>query len=397
MNSALINKRKIYKITLWLLLIISILGLVSLAPTLTNPKFLPSDDFFQFWAGGFQILHGSNPYDPAAIDQLRVQQGSVPASIIPISLNPPWTLTLSMPFGLLDFPASRLVWLLISITIVLASALILWQLYNGKLQQRWLAILAVFLFAPTLSVLEKGQLSVLVLLGLVGFLYFSSVKRNDWLAGACLYLVSIKPQLIVLFWFAVFIWVVQERRWRLLLSAVLTLLVVTAIPMITNPQYILQYLQMLHTYGISEWANPTIGAYLRFFWLGTDKFWVQFLPSVFALLWFLYYWSRHRRAWNWLVELPLILLVSLVTSPYAWTYDQVVLIPVVIQVAVWMGAHWKQWSTLLFALLFLLISSLDMYLHTRLDEFWFIWLAPAILIWYLMIYRRYNSSYKMPA
>jgi hypothetical protein len=33
----------------------------------------------------------------------------------------------------------------------------------------------------------------------------------------------------------------------------------------------------------------------------------------------------------------------------------------------------------------LLINILDLILHMKLDEFWFIWLAPALFIWYLAV------------
>jgi hypothetical protein len=148
---------------------------------------------------------------------------------------------------------------------------------------------------------------------------------------------------------------------------------------------------MLQTYGISDWANPTIGAYLRFFWFGLDKFWIQFVPSALAAMWFCIYWVRHRGAWDWKMEMPVILLVSLVTAPYAWTYDQVVLIPVIVQSVIWMAVDWKRWSAWIFAIVFLALSMLDLFLHTRFDEFWFIWLAPATLIWYLLTRWQFRS------
>jgi hypothetical protein len=39
---------------------------------------------------------------------------------------------------------------------------------------------------------------------------------------------------------------------------------------------------------------------------------------------------------QWLENIPILLLISFVTTFYAWTYDQVLLIPAIIQAAVWM-------------------------------------------------------------
>jgi hypothetical protein len=165
----------------------------------------------------------------------------------------------------------------------------------------------------------------------------------------------------------------------------------TILAYLFNPDIIQQYFSMLHNYRISEWANPTIGAYLRFFWLGTDKFWLQFLPTVIAALWFLYYWYTHH-GWDWVAELPMILLISQITSPYSWTYDQVILIPVVIQATIWIISNWKRWSTILISIAFLAISILDLILHMRLSDFWFLWMAPATLILFLIVRRLYSHS-----
>ncbi len=384
------RNKKIYQLVIWALLIISVLGLIYLAPNLMKPENISGDDFLHFWAAGYLNLHGKNPFDPTAIEKLRIQEGSNPAlSVTPIVLNPPWVMAILMVFGLISFPISRMIWLLLYIIFILVSALILWRIYSGQPKRGWLALLAVFIFSPTTSVLEKGQLTVLILLGVVGFLYFVVTKPNDWLAGACLALVSMKPQIVILFWFALLLWILQQRRWLILISTAITVLVLCSISMIFNPQIFQQYITMLRSYSVSEWANPTIGAYLRFFVFGTDKFWIQFLPALLAAAWFLFYWLRHNRSWSWLQESPIILIVSLVTAPYAWTYDLVILVPAIIQATIWMAADWKQRSAWIFTAVFLAISIFNLYLHTKLEEFWFIWLAPAMLIWYLLIRWQY--------
>jgi hypothetical protein len=155
--------------------------------------------------------------------------------------------------------------------------------------------------------------------------------------------------------------------------------------MVYNPHIIQQYFGMLQTYQISEWATPTIGSYLRFFWLGTDKYWLQFLPSLLGGIWFIYYWYRNHESWNWVNVLPVLLLVSQITSSYSWTYDLVILIPAIILAVIWIASDWKHWSTLLLILFFIAINALDLILHMKLDEFWFIWMAPALFIWFLVV------------
>ncbi len=386
-----------YRVILWAILIISVFVLTRLAPILTKPEYLPSDDFVQFWAGGKLNLQGENPFDPQKVEQLQIASSGQASGTYTISimLNPPWTISLVMPFGMFDYPSGRLVWLIFSTLLLVISSQLLWRIYSGNPKQRWLALLVVFIFAPTTSVLEVGQIAPMLLFGLTGFLYFATSRQNDWLAGAFIALTSIKPQVAFIFWIALLFWVIKQRRWLILISAAITILLLTLIAMIYNPHIVQQYLIMLQTYRISDWANPTIGAYLRFFWFGTDKFWLQFLPSVFGVLWFLYYWYNHNKSWNWVDELPILLLVSQIISPYTWTYDQAILIPVIIQVAIWMLRGWKRWSTLILSMVFLGINVLDLILHMRLSDFWFIWLAPALLIWFLIIRWQYTPQKKM--
>jgi hypothetical protein len=163
------------------------------------------------------------------------------------------------------------------------------------------------------------------------------------------------------------------------------------ITMVFNPQVISQYLVMVQTNAVSVWASPTIGMYLRLFWLGTESFWPQFVPAVIAGLCFLVYWLKFHDSWNWSKALPILLLVTMITSPYTWTYDLVILLPAIIQGSVWLVENGKRWSTYLLAGFFLLISILDLALHTRVNDFWFIWVAPMMLIWYLLIYRQRTS------
>ena len=65
---------------------------------------------------------------------------------------------------------------------------------------------------------------------------------------------------------------------------------------------------------------------------GWQKSWLQFLPSALGLAWFAFYWPRVRRAWRWEEQMPLLLLVSLLTTAYGWPFDLVILLPAVIQI-----------------------------------------------------------------
>ena len=391
-------RKQLYRrIFLWVLLLLSLLVLLQLIPTLTSSNTIRADDFVRFWAGAKLNLGGENPFDPTNINRLQAEAGMATSGegITSIILNPPWALSFFLPFGILSYPLSRLIWLLISIILIVICSSLLWRYYDGLPNQKWIAWLVAVIFAPTISVLEKGQIAPMLILSIVGFLYFEEYRRNDLAAGAFLALATIKPQIAYIFGLAVLFWIIRERRWLVFVGAGGTTIFLTLLPMIFNPSVIQQYLSAMQTYQTAEWATPTFGSYLRFFLFGTNAIWPQFLPVIFGVLWFAFDWHRHAQSWNWVERLPALLLVSLLTAPYAWTYDYVILLPAVIQAAVWLVKERKSWSSYALVGVFVGISILDLALHMKLNDFWFIWLAPAILIWYLLV--RINNLRLKPA
>jgi Glycosyltransferase family 87 len=393
MDDSPLYQRKKYRILLWILLVVSLVVLAQLAPTLSKPQYFSGDDFMTYWAGGKLILSGENPYDPLKKEALQLELGdqATDEDLISIMLNPPWVVTLVMPFGLLSYPISRLAWLLLSIGSILFCTQILWNLYKGPPKQRWISWIIILLFAPSILVLRVGQISTLLLLGITLFLYFIVLHENDWAAGIAIALISLKPQVIFIFLLALLFWIIEYRRWKILASSIASVLLLTLVALVFNHQIIYQYIAMLNASYIPDLATPTIGSYLRFFWLGTDKFWLQFLPTILGIVWFIYYWNRKHKAWNWLEELPILLLISILTASYSWTYDLVILIPAVLQAAIWLLSDWKRWSTFFLVLYFLCINILYLILHKVLNDFWFFWMAPAILVWYLLIKKTHTS------
>ena len=213
--------------------------------------------------------------------------------------------------------------------------------------------------------------------------------------GAFLALATIKPQVIYLFWIAVLFWVIKNQRWAIIASCFITIVSLSLLALVFNPHIIHQYLGVLQGNFIRQLATPTIGAYIRFFWLDTDKFWLQFIPPILVVLWFVYYWNKHSNSWCWLKELPILLLLSQVSAPYSYTYDQVILIPAIILAIIWLIQDLRRWSTFALVAILLAISIFDLVLHMKLDDFWFIWLAPALLIWFLLVRWHISKNLKI--
>jgi hypothetical protein len=345
------------------------------------------DDFVEYWAAGRLNLEGSNPYSPEEMLPLELQTGRRYA--LPLLMyNPPWTLPLVMPFGVLNYPLSRLLWFAAQTALIFFCASYIWKFYHGPPNLHWLAWVIAFTFLPTLFVLKYGQISAVMLLGAVFFLMVTR-RQVWWLAGLALLCLSIKPHTLYLLVLAFFVWVLSERRWPLLVGSAGGIFLATGIAVAFNPLVLKQYFFALDQHSPIWWATPTIGGTIRYL-LSPEKKWLQFLPTVLGVIWFGYYWWKRRRAWNWPEQVPLLVMVSVLTAAYGWTYDYVVLVVVILSVAAGLLQRELNWTTVLAIAVYLVIDGII--LATNLNgainnEFWLMWLAPGLAAWYfLMIY-----------
>jgi hypothetical protein len=354
------------------------------AHLLENPAILQPDDFVEYWAAGRLNAAGENPYDPSKLLPLQQFAGRDTDEAI-MMWNPPWTLTFVMPFGLLDARVSQLLWLALGLASILFCADWTWRYYCGSPTQRWMGWALVLTFLPTLFVLQSGQIGPILLLGVVGFLHFESRDRY-WFAGAATVLIAIKPHLAYLFWAALLLWSLDRRRWSVLLGGGIGGLTATLIALACNPAVIAQYREAMGHHPPEQWISPTPGAFLRLLF-GEEKFWLQFLPTLAGLVWFVPYWIKNRKTWDWAQQMPLLMLVSYVTASYgAWPFDLVVLLLPIVQVAVLVQTADRRALVALALGAYLLINGLALTMNLlRLTSMWFVWMAPALLATYVII------------
>jgi hypothetical protein len=173
------HQKKIYRILLWILLVISLLVLNHLTPTESKPKYFRGDDFMTYWAGGKFILSGENPNDTQKKAlQIAFDDQVIEEDLIPIILNPPWVVILKMLFSKLSYPISRLVWLLFLIGSIILSTQLLWRSYNSPPRQQWIDWTIVILYTSSICVLRVDQFLTLTLLAITLFLYFTILQKK---------------------------------------------------------------------------------------------------------------------------------------------------------------------------------------------------------------------------
>lgn len=350
-------------------------------------------DFVEYWSASRLLLSGGNPYAPNEL--LALQQAVGWRSAAPLVMwNPPWTLSLLLPFGVLDFSLSQFVWLLVHVLAVLISVQLLWRVYSDSPNGFRVSWMLAFTFVPTIFVLILGQVTPLVLAGIAAFIFFD--KRKQWLAtGAVLTLTAIKPHLLYLFWVALLLWIWQQRRWQVALSALVTGFIAAALPLWFDANVYAQYRELYSLTGIRQpfdWPAPTLGNVFLIL-LEQKSVWWRYLPGAVGLVWLLDHWRRHRLNWRWDEQLPVILLVSVTSNVFVWTYDHVILLPALIQAAAWIKRAKISWHKSAAVLCYLTVNAVHCIMRLRFaEELWYVWLAPALLLNYWLFRREADAN-----
>jgi hypothetical protein len=366
-------------------LIVIVCVQAAFAQTSFSPIQSGARDFMEYWAAGRLFVYGGNPYSPEELFQLQKQAGW--ADFVPVIMwNPPWTVLFTAPFGLFSYTTGQFLWLLFHVTLILISVQQLWCIYSGAGVSSRVPLLLAVAYVPTVFVLIIGQISPLILAGLMAFLYFDH-RKSFFAAGASAAILSIKPHLLYLFWIVFALWIWRERQWRILSGALLVGLMIATIPLLLDASIYSQYFALYRVADIPkplEWLTPTLRTATRVF-IGPSHVWMQFAPSITGVVWILLHWYRHKAHWQWPEQLPSVVLVSVVTSFFAWTYDQVVFFPAIVEAATWIKRQSTVWYGFWAVRAYIAINVCHALLRIWVaDELWYYWLAPACLLNYVI-------------
>jgi hypothetical protein len=366
-------------LTIAALLVLAVVFTAQIRKFLSDPTIWPPDDFIEYWAAAKLTLNGENAYDAALLLPLQQANGRDTDKAV-MMWNPPWSLPVVLPLGLVPAREAQLLWLAVNFAAVILCGDRLWLLLGGARERRWAGWAIALAALPTLFALQSGQISPLLLLGVVLFLEF---ERRGWhfAAGAATILVAIKPHLAYLLWVAILCQAIVRGRWRIILGGAVAGLICSAVPLAFNADVWRQYVDALANRTPEEWLMPTLGSLLRL-WFGEGMFGLQFIPVFAGLAWFARYWKRHESKWVWVEQLPLLLLVSFLTAPYgAWPFDMVLLLPA----AMWLVLRVEAPARGPVIAGLITVNVVCLVLNVlRISSFWFIWVAPAMLLLYII-------------
>jgi len=307
-------------------------------------------DSIQYWAAGTLLAHRQNPYSVPSVLALERSQGY--NSDRPLMLRtPPWSVWMVLPLGLLSAFWAWVAWLAILLGSLVIAIRISWRMYGDRERPRPpnAFLLIGYLFAPVAACLVAGQMGMVLLLGIALFLLLE--QDHPFLAGAALLIPLAKPHIFTLLWPILAVWIVTRKRWSLLGGFATAFLLATSIAIALDPAIFQHYREMLEQQAIQHEFIPALSGMIRGIFF-RRYFWVQFVPTGLGLLWSAMFYWKNRQTWSWRRHGPALLVVALLTTPYSWMTDEVVLLPAILQGVLWVNRTKLKVTSQLVILLF---------------------------------------------
>jgi hypothetical protein len=331
------RKAKLLFVGVWIFVIITfvIWNASQLLVFLESPAMT---DFRRFWAAGHLLAKGLNPYDLKLLSDYSEQQGAGAIAPLPF-YYPVSSFTLLLPLSLLPFQVAR--YLYLGILIVLYFGIFLYRpikelylrLCDGRPTLNCILEASVyFTFFPFFLFWWNGGITFFPFIGVALFLFCEeleerSLKVGKWkfLQGLSLSLVLVKPSVCFLVLvYLVAVWF-SRREWGAFLGLITGFLI-----LLTPAVILLPSTQSLYSIGKGApnpllWLTPTASSFIQTsFNLPTIA---RLVLPVLAAIFVINRALQNKKNCNLGIEIRRIMLpLSLVTAPYAWTYDFVLLL-----------------------------------------------------------------------
>jgi len=284
-----------------------------------------STDFFCMWQGARLVATGADPYDESIWREATGGLHPNPAGGETVSSCPGrygyplWTALVTLPFGVLPLPAAAIAWMGVSLLAVAIGSAASWRAVGGARNGLPLFVTLVVTAQPLWLLVVYGQITG-VMLGLVGLLGLFLARMKDVPAGIALGLLVLKPQIAGAFAPVVFLRSFRDRP-RFALASLLTLGALAIASLIVSPGWPLEWL------GELGGRRLRVAGLLPTSWgLSADLFGTPALALVLIAALVLGVALIVRRMPGHLEFAAIVLPISLFASPYAWSYDHLVLV-----------------------------------------------------------------------
>jgi F0F1-type ATP synthase assembly protein I len=336
-------------------------------------------DSVQYWFAGENLIHRVNPYE---VERIR---------------TPPWSLFLFLPLGLApDAFWGWLLWIAASVASMMVAMRLCWKMFGKDDKLRPVFLMVGYLFAPVLACLEAGQIGFVLLIGIVLFVFYET--ERPFLAGAALILPFAKPHLLVFFWVAFLFWVVARKKFAVAGGFIIALAVATIVGLICDPSAFQHYRELASGSGVGGEFIPTLSGVLRLIFF-RQYFQAQFVPLLLGFVWCVWFCVKNMSQWSWRDHGLTLMVVSILTTPYGWLTDEVVLLPAILFAAmgIFGGKQKIPVTTRIAVVVFAFLNWMMLLLvasQIPLQSGIYFWSSLLWLTWYLYGRHRMSASYK---
>jgi hypothetical protein len=355
-------KRRIATPLIGILLVIIILLDAYATYVVFTSKFPGANDFYSRWAGGRAfLLDGLNPYSDEVTRRIQLgmyghlaEEGADQVAFA----YPMYTLYLFFPLSLIpSYPQAQAIWQAILEFALLLAVFSTFRIYHWQPKPWLLAATCLWsiLFYPGARSIILGQFAIVVF-ALTALALWAVKESKDILAGPCLALSTIKPQMVFLLIPLLLLWAIYDRRWRLVGSFVTSMIVLVCSSLLLVPTWPADFLAWVVKYPSYTAIGSPIWTLTHYFLpqLGTP---VEIVISLLVLGHLLYAWrGAVMGSWlefDWVVAMTLIV-TNLIALRTATTNYVVLLMPTFV-VFKTLDKRFQRWGAMLIALIELLL------------------------------------------
>lgn len=294
-------------------------GLTSRAPIIVF-------DFHPPWVGMHAMLYeGANPYSPEVnliIQSQLLGRTARPDENQEAFVYPLHVMVILGPFALLPLPVAQALWFSLLEASMLTFIFIAPRAVGWRPPTWLLALTAIFTLGlyPNVWAMILGQISIVVA-ALIALTWWG-LRTGRWrLAGTCLALTTIKPQMTFLLIPALLIWGGYRRRWSLLVAFAVAFGTMVLLPLPWLPTWPLEWIKAIRRYaGYTIFDPPLV--------MLTGSDWLAGAIAVLLLAWIGYHWRRapecQGATFNW--ALAMVVVVSALVAPRTSHANQLVLL-----------------------------------------------------------------------
>lgn len=286
-------------------------------------------DFIQYWLAGRALIAQRDLYDPAVWRALHAEAGSSGSEIVAGSgfIYPLPTAVIAIPDALLPVAIAAPAWLVAQLAAAIAAlGFLARRAFTTRLDRPGSALLALGALAqPAVGIAIAGGNVVGFTLAIVAGALALISRGHVVAAGALLGLAAIKPQALLLFVPVLLTAIPLSRARRLAAGAAASAGGLVLVGLWLRPDWITAWVVSAGRLpGTTPQAN---------LWGSATGEWrpIGWLVAAALLVGFISWWRARRPAFIPLMGAALAL--SLFVAPYAWSYDQVLmLVPLLVLV-----------------------------------------------------------------